>query len=275
MPHPRPQPPPTNIWPACHCSIYVGHVLHPACAFVYIHWPMATLPGYYRELSVPHRELSSPQCCGETTPINDFWLGVVLSTKGFPTWFSRMTSLPVRTPSAKVPHPRRRPPPTIIWHTRHWTVYMGHVLCPPCAFVYIQWLMAMPSGYINKFDIGYSELSSPRVTWSSNCWLDLPTWLADLTWWLELVTWLAKTPPAQVPHPRRRPPPTNIWPTRHCTLYIRGRPANRIARKSHAHTHTHTHTQTQLLLYDDDDDTCTCKSLQIIMWWADNYAWLL
>ena len=81
-----PRPPPTNIWSTRLCSIYVGHVLHPACAFVYIHWPMATMPGYYRELSVPHRELSSPQCCGEITPISDLRLGVVLSTERFHTF---------------------------------------------------------------------------------------------------------------------------------------------------------------------------------------------
>ena len=45
----------------------------------------------------------------EFSRVSRFGLGVVLSTEGFPTGFSQMTSLPVRTPSAKVPHP---PTPT-------------------------------------------------------------------------------------------------------------------------------------------------------------------
>ena len=36
---------------------------------------MTALPGYYREVSVPHRELSSPQCCGESNANEWFLIG--------------------------------------------------------------------------------------------------------------------------------------------------------------------------------------------------------
>ena len=84
---------------------------------------MATLPGYYRKLSVPHQELSSPQCFrGENS--NKWFLIGSSPRKGFPPRFSRMKSLPVRTPLAKVPHPRLPPlwlmlgPPAIVPYIR-------------------------------------------------------------------------------------------------------------------------------------------------------------
>ena len=63
--------------------------------------------------------------------VSRFVSAVVLSTEGFPTGFSWMTSLPVRTSGQGAP-PATRPPPTIIRITHHCTIYMyvGHVPGP-------------------------------------------------------------------------------------------------------------------------------------------------
>ena len=149
--------------------------------------------------------------------------------EGFPTGFSRMTSLPVWTPPAKVPHPRRRPPPTIIWPTRHCTIYAGDAPPPPsmcfCLHSVTNGDEGLEFSRVSRFGLG--------VVLSTE---GFPTGFSLMT-----------SLPVRTPPPRPRCPTLDADPLRPLlgppaiVPYIRGRPANRIARMFHAHTHTRTH----------------------------------
>ena len=157
-------PPATpNLRPTSHCSLYVGHVLHPACAFVYIHWPMTTLPGYSCKLAVSHWELSSPR-------------------KGFPQRFPDDITSCSDTP-AKVHHPRPRPPRGNISPTHYCTVYIKgrqptrSLVCDSRAptvththtdtqLLYILWYMIIAN---NIFSLPRDALL--RSSWNELFWL--------------------------------------------------------------------------------------------------------